>query len=139
MSYDPEWQRYPPAILRAIQLIWGDEILLPNPPDKELLAQVQTLIRSKKYLGIIIDAVENEIIQNLPIGSILRSVDRTILANNPTILLTDAELLTLFSAPTSIIVPQIGTRPTMHLIDKKVVDKIIEDITRRALSITVVS
>lgn len=139
LSYDPEWQRYPPAILRAVQLIWGDEILLPNPQDKELLAQVQTLIRSKKYLSIIINAVENEITQNLPIGSVFQSVDHTILANQPTIPLTDAELITLFSAPSSIIGPQIGTRPTMHLIDKKVVDKIIEDIARRALSITVVS
>lgn len=52
------WADFPPAILRSVQIMFGSEIFLPAPPDKDLAAQVLTLLKSKKYLDIFINAID---------------------------------------------------------------------------------
>lgn len=53
-----EWNKFPPAILRCVQIIFGNEIFLPTPPEKDVAENVFALIKSKKYLDIFITAID---------------------------------------------------------------------------------
>ena len=54
LTRSPIWNEYPEAVMRAVQLIWGDEVVMGMASKKDQIAQVQTLLKSGKYLSVFI-------------------------------------------------------------------------------------
>lgn len=56
--YTPEWNSYPDAVKRLVHVLWGDEVMMGYPDKKELTDNIKVLLRSTKYLDLVIDKME---------------------------------------------------------------------------------
>lgn len=69
IAADSEWvkQQHSDEILRCVQIIFGDEVLLPYPPEthKALAEQVQALLKLDKYKKLWIDAIGNKTMEQI--------------------------------------------------------------------------
>lgn len=53
------WEKYPKTVLRVAQLLWGNEILLnPTAANKERIEGIQVLLKSQKYLDVIVTSID---------------------------------------------------------------------------------
>ncbi len=113
------WEKYPPVILRFAQIVWGKDILLPaNDTNKERIAQVQSLLKSQKFLNIIVDKLGAT-------GSVLTIGSRT---NN----LIDGKYDDL-----NIVFPAAAVIKTIDYktLQKEQIEEIIEEMRKQALHI----
>lgn len=59
LEYDPiAWKDYPLSVLRVVQLIWGEDVLLVHPQNKELSDRVKVLMKSSTFLPAVIGVLE---------------------------------------------------------------------------------
>lgn len=60
LEFSPEFRDYPPAVLQAINLMFGPEALSSTAGNPDLFKKAKSLLESQWFVRIIIDQIENQ-------------------------------------------------------------------------------
>lgn len=127
------WAGYPECVVRCMQLIWGNDILFPTEKNKDLVDQVQTLMRSPRYLDIFVTQLEAFHLSTLriPLMPANSYVDL-----NAAKASKDADGTYKVDAIKTMFTGKAISTVRFDLINRSVIERIREEMRKKALHIT---
>lgn len=129
LEYADSFKDYPNTVLRFVQLVWGEDVLQPYPPE-ELAKQVKALLHSPTYLKMIVGAVEDSF--GIAAGDkVIFPIQRVVSGNTVDIdVYNDSEITNMFSGK------DIFGRDFHDMTSRDVVKKILQEMRIKALATT---